>query len=503
MTQGFSPPPDSPSSIRGYSGLNADYLAWLAKRAPPAATQSSTALVIDPVNGKDNQSGFTAASAIKTNAEANKRLAGYSIDHNVTVTWTSYPAISTDPLRLDLNVVKGSSSSPLVTFQGPALTQLLSGTVAATTPRNRATNTPNQITQASLAAAHVSLRGRVTGGSRVNSRFWFAKDLGGGALRISEPAIADLTPSTGQFLTPTVLQNGDPFEVLQSTGTMMVDYVNVISSGGFYGGSQPLVYFLDLDLAPWTAASAVPFFNRACAIDMHNCRFTNVFPGLVGGGTGGFDFRSESSAANAQTWTSLLNCCALNKAVVFSGYRAIADSVDAGLYTQVFAGGSNYLSILNDVLFQDPISGGTLAAAIGAIDGGTLLVDAVGIMDHRVTSFSGMIVRDGGRLIFTPSFYGLGGYGWGTSASAVYGMEVSDDGTMRYRNAALLSVTGASGDFRVGARTSVEPFDLATRTYLAAVACTWANLAASATSKDNLHDVTHNARVYKSTAQHF
>jgi hypothetical protein len=450
--------------------------------------------------GDDRSSGYPN-SPIQSNDELNRRTRNVPITANLAINHLDYPPNFTDPLRLDLNLQQTRSGGspvggPVVIFQAPPL--LLKRTVqpiAASTPRVRSTNTPNSFSQAALDATDLTMRVRVPTGPRAGARCWLAKSLGGGAYRVSEPAIFDPDPFTGQIQTPVVLAAADPFVVEQASGAMCVDYIRVRGGNAAYG-NQAVVFFNDYDFNQWLPTGGATLVDTdGCVLLPVNCRFTGQFPDGSINGASSWMFRNAISEFTS--WVTLENCCGFNGFLALGGNNQPNDGVDVGLYTELGVTQGEYASFYNDVLLQDPIVGGSLTA--GLFSDGTALVDAVGVMDARYSG-GGIFAREDGRVLFTTLFYGLGGYAWGTSATGgVVGVEIDDDGSVRYRNANKLSITGAGGDIRMGNRLVGEPFDLATRTFLASINLTWPNIQNSAVSKDNVHDFTRRCSIRKST----
>lgn len=461
-------------------------------------TQSIT---VSPRFGDDRSSGYPNAP-IQSNVELQNRINNVPITANLAINHLDYPPNFTDPLRVDLTLQQTRSGGspvggPVVIFQGPPLIQKRTvQPIAASTPRVRSTNTPNSFSHGALDATDLTMRGRVPTGPRAGARFWLAKNLGGGAYRVSEPAIFDPNPFTGQIQTPVVLAPADPFVIEQASGAMCVDYIRARGGNAAYG-DQAVVFFNDYDFNQWLPTGGATLIDTdGCALLPVNCRLTGQLPDGSLNGTSAWTLRNAQSEFTS--WVTLENCCAFNAIVAISGNNQPNDGVDVGLYTELGVTQGEYASFYNDVLLQDPIFGGSLSA--GLFSDGTALIDAVGVMDARFGGGGGIFAREDGRILFTSLFYGLGGYGWGTSATAgTVGLEIDDDGSVRYRDPNKLSITGAAGDIRMGNRLVGEPFDIATHSFLASIALTWANIQNSAVSKDNVHDVTRRCSIRKST----
>lgn len=485
----------TPTSVRGYSSLTADQVAWLGTRVGPAAMQTATQLWADPINGKDNASGKTQGTGVKTWREVLKRIAAYPLSQPVLdVRFTSAPPVG-DAVRMDVAVQSTAGGvGPHITFYGPALVTQAQGTLSAVIARNRATNVPWDVQDGAVTTtADVASRIRIDVGARAGATTWVSKSTGAGRRRTGEWGTWDIV-NGGTRVTP---QAGDHYVVETSPGAQHLDYIRVISGDSGVYPNQVLVTFKDWDFTSGTSGGVSWVENRCAQLTFMNCRF-RAFDNV----------KVLTPVASPQVFTYFENCCGDNttgEIRFVQGGNPGYNLVDGGLYVNALlaeGGGGVWLDF--DVLIDGSSSlggGGT----IGALGGGSQVqIASAGIMDSGPggSGQGALVSRDGGVLIVTPtnSFYGSTGQVWGVSAFAnSLGARIDDGGRMRVRTPANMTVTGAAGDFKMCGSATAYPWDPATRTHLAAVNCTWANLAAKTILEDPLHD----AKVYVSSGVSF
>lgn len=170
-------------------------------------TLLQTSWFIDPVNGNDSASGLTSSTAIKTDAERQRRW-GFGptvLTQPTTLTYLSSPPV-TDIVNFDVIYENGAS----LNIVGIPTTSKASVPITAVTTLNRAANPPVpwDITGTGLDAADIGKIVTINQGARLNNYAVVLKDLGGGKVRVSpfgNNSITQTTTNTNSFVqvTPT------------------------------------------------------------------------------------------------------------------------------------------------------------------------------------------------------------------------------------------------------------------------------------------------------------
>lgn len=156
------------------------------------AFQSQATWFIDPINGNDANTGLTAATALKTDAQRQFRVGPiWTIKSDTTVTYLNDVSAS-DPCIftyiLGLNGVLRITGVATTTYTSPG-----SG-FSAVTNLNRATQTASSVTEAGMGAGRTGQRIRLTSGT-VNAIAWLDRDFGGGVYRTSPWGIVNTAAS--------------------------------------------------------------------------------------------------------------------------------------------------------------------------------------------------------------------------------------------------------------------------------------------------------------------
>lgn len=481
----------SGSATRGYGMLTADHISWLGARVAPAAMQTQTQLWVDPVNGKENASGKTAGTGVKTVAEACRRIRSYRLTTpGLDVRLASYPPSGTDPMQLDIESAQlGSTLTPIFNFYGPAYTQVGVGTMTAVTTRSG--NVPNEFTDgAVVTTGQEGYRLRISGGARVGAKTWVALSTGSGKRRTGEWIITD---PVNFFSTKLVPQVGDPYVIEKAPGACMLDYVRMRAGGnnGFSTGFWPMVLFHGFDFALPNGATGLLSNDGGGIIGYFDTNF--------GSGVGSVAVHSPSPMAYGTGGYQYFPNCYCQQGFNVGRGGVGENYIEAGVWGGVQVFGPAGLSVDLDALAQ---RNGAIHAIWGALNGGRLLIYAAGSMDsHGSGDGAPFLVQDDGEIIIAGagfSLYGSPGRIWGSSANGgSYGLSVRDKGVVRYNDGTQLTVTGASGDFRMGSQQTAYGFQ-AGGTYTAAIATTWNNL--RTTLLDNAHYPQTRSSIFKSSA---
>jgi len=450
-------------------------------------------IYIDGTNGNDENQGFYASAqmapaAIKTHGEFIRRL-GYTwhVYENSTIQYvTTYPS---DPLPLVIDMhQRQTGTGPIVNVNGPALTQFSAGSFSAVTDRDRALNTPYNVTDGVVVTTgDVQRRIRIVGGPRANARAWVAKSTGAGQRRTSEWVSV---PGTGFpiLMTQVTPQIGDQYVIEGAASSLILDHI-VIEVGGVGPiGNASQVFFNEIDFMP-VQANGVPMIqNGGSQLFMVNCGFTqgewqvwtDVRPGDNDAGltafvncmTGG---PATGGVANFHVYQGQYNTNLFGAGLVFGNLGVLNG---AGLFIDF------------DTLCQGNFCQPTVVST------GQLVVGTVGVMDF---------VNWGVTVIDALLAVNVGGSGakwiWGTTAAAgAFGMNIEDGGRFRYLDGTTITITGPGGDFQLGGSGVARAWDDVAGAYTANIACTWPNLMGGAL-KDNAHNLMHDAHAYKNSGQ--
>ena len=204
---------------------------------------TQTTWFIDPVNGSDAATGKTAVTALKTDAERQRRWHGpgwvATLLAPTTITYlSSLP--STDPVNFDVSLARGASLNILGTP-----TQTLAPTaLTAVTTLNAATQTPWDVTAVGLDASHVGKIIQITAGARVGNFATVLKDMGAGQVRTSPFGKATVSVALDPWIQVTP-QVGDNVQILTLTSLTVGSWKFRMLSGDYFSAVAPytnLVY---------------------------------------------------------------------------------------------------------------------------------------------------------------------------------------------------------------------------------------------------------------------
>jgi hypothetical protein len=413
-----------------------------------AGVMSQLTWFIDSVNGNDANSGQTAATALKTDAERQRRM-------GTTPFWNAgayHLRYLNDVGVNDTVVLAGTRASnsqifvhgSAVDHQGKAT--LFSGTIDLLTAQNPATNTPWQITSNAIpvtwvASGLIGQRLRLTSGAATGAISFPIKDLAAKKARFCEfrGAVSYVVPVNPSQLIATAtpaLTNTFVVESLVAIPTLLIT-LQAADNFTVNAGSPVIFDSVQIGSGDFT-------MDGADAIDFDGCIMT-LF---------------ENAAFILGT---ILSGCRLTISATISGPSFM--SLVAGYSDTLVTGSpsaqvivlSNFMvqgaqfvvpghaAWLHGAVFDSPSSG------IGLFENGTF---------HASTQ-SG-----------TLACWGSGNAGVGLEIKANYANYVSG-------SLAGFTITGTGGDFSIGGLTSISAYDQAARVYTATRTTSWANMAAT------------------------
>ncbi len=199
---------------------------------------SQAAWFIDPLNGSDSNTGLTATTALKTDAERQRRWGNFTVvAQPVTVTYLSSPP-ATDVVNYNVGYQTGGS----LTITGTKTVTNPAIALTAVTTLNRGTQTPWDVTGVGLGATDVGRLMRITSGARLNNYCGVAKDLTGGKVRVSPFGNLDVAgaQATGVCFSQVTPQAADVVEVftvpILTIGTMSFRALTVAIPTGTTNG---------------------------------------------------------------------------------------------------------------------------------------------------------------------------------------------------------------------------------------------------------------------------
>lgn len=472
---------------------------------------------IDAVNGNDANDGATAATALKTHAELSRRVSGQEINPPFVAsagTPIVYVNIMSDlPDSDPLSIEWFLGRDVALYYVGRVAETLATGTLTAVTAANPAANTPWAVTDAGLGGggipARLGQRFRITqAGARLNAIAWIAKDNGAGSARLSTPLIpcalgtADVFPGFpgANFLgfqsAPVTPQIGDAYAI-ERLVTVTIGSFKIRGLGNGPNLQSLQLVFGQLE------------FRRSDGLG------ENVFSPDGGG-----------DPVELTTWSCKVGPVVDPAAMLF---HSIDDYwVIGAILTQIRWYGAKHGGLTCSAEVAQALRYGitahehffflrdTLVQAQG-IRGPQLFISSAAVFDaidqsenrggHAVNI--GLIIQDLANHAGPPSNGSCFGPVWNNPSAegasrlwgannAGLGVAISAGSTMSYRAATLPTVTGAGGDFTLGAATQGRAWDEAGSAYTALRNLTWANLAAAigaAGFGGNAHNVQRNSHL--------
>jgi hypothetical protein len=369
--------------------------------------------------GNDNNSGQTAATAIRTHAELMSRIAGQEINVTVTIHVLNN-ALATE----DCHVVWNIGPEGNVRYLGYATSVLATGSITAKTDLDEATNVPFDITDAALSDSWTALglvngRLRITSGARAGAVAWVMKDLGAKKARVSQWK-QTAWPITNNY--PTVFpQIGDPY-VVETLSAIRSLRVNTQSDSGW-----DAVYFVN---------------NGRLTFDSFTINSTGFDVIVItGDGSRGYDnnfmncdLRFLDTAAGAHFYN-----CRLNNWTSQSSNTTAW--IDGGLLTGFFLNrGAGTLQL---------ISVSAQSTSFASIEEGIALT----LASESSGSHGGIGAFDSGEdgIIISGGYADVGSFIYG-SGNTGYGIRARDGGRIHYSAAALakMTIAGSVNDTIVG-----------------------------------------------------
>jgi hypothetical protein len=246
---------------------------WQRLETLSGAGVTQTAWFVDPVNGNDANNGQTAATALKTDAERQRRIgpAPFWTQAEYHIRYLN-DLPTTDPVLIVGQLVNPATNIYLhgnqVSGQGKAV--LASLAVDAITAQNTATNTPlkftsNGIVTSWTADGLLNQRCRMTSGAGLGGYVWPMLDLGAKQAQMSETEATAPSSFSNPFTFPTTAflpALNDTF-VVESLVTLGAVYVDL--TGGSSGASTNAVILDSLAFTGYTAVGIIAVNMVGCA----------------------------------------------------------------------------------------------------------------------------------------------------------------------------------------------------------------------------------------------
>jgi len=424
---------------------------WQRLETSSAAGVAQLNWFIDPVNGNDSNNGLTAATALKTDAERQRRMGTYPL-WNAGAYHLRYlndlPATDTFVLagRRESNsqiFVHGSA----VDHQGKAT--LFTGTIDVLGTLNRATGT-NESWLITASALPVSW----TASGLINSRLRLTSGTPGAISGVMK----DLTAKQArvcQFRAP-------------------VSYTVPVNPTSYFFNSTPVAG------NTFVVESLVQIPTVLITIDAADTFAVNlgapvIFDSLALG-SGDMMFKCSDVIVFDGCVYTMFDLMGQSNELLLSGSIAVTGCfIGASHAVCALAAGFSAVDVLTETGSQQVIVDSDFM-----VQGGAFLVNGNVSWAHGAVFDSS---REGINISAFGTFHGTTQAGtffcWGKGNTGV-GLRVGE----RYADyisgqVAGFTITGTGGDFSVRNVTSIRPFDDATGAYAAAAATTWANLAAA------------------------
>lgn len=429
------------------SGLTSDNISivnsglggrWLRSPIPDPSWVYVTDWFIDPSTGNDEAAGSSLAPLLSW-AELNRRWGlGARIPQSVSVTLVN-DLLDADPLEFDIKIINGSEISILGT---PTVRR--AGSVTSLISKNRATNTPIQITDSGMSGTwttDLNKRVTLTSGPNTGVWAWVNKDLGSKKARTTD-WVGDLF-GVGSYSPPIV---GNTYKVENLTKVRLgLCHADADLSTNGVGD----VYFQDIE---FSGSSGAYFYLNTISSYF-------IFYGCL------INFTIEIYGDNG---FSFYNCNLVGGGIQTHGLNFAA----AGRL-----GGENGFTIAGGVF---AIDFGTFVDGTGVlVQNGKVLIGEMACFDctipaHTTVSGSGLQIAEG-------SSARVDGYGiWG-SGNAGYGISLKTNSSIEY-NVNLGTVTGALGDLSINGKVTARSWNNNSGIFTNNRAATWTNFGTALSS---------------------
>jgi hypothetical protein len=415
---------------------------------------------IDPVNGNDANDGATAATALQSDAERQRRMGSYPI-------WSSgayHLRYLNDLLPSDTFVLAGRRETnsqifvhgSTVDHQGKAT--LFTGVIDVLGTLNRATGTneswlitSNALPVSWTASGLLNKRIRLTSGAATGAISGVMKDLGAKQARVCQfrAPVSYTVPVNPSGFTSTSTPVATNTFVVESLVCLPTVLITLDSADNFSTNLGSPVIFDSVVLGINAAQTLGDFVLKSSdVIVLDGCGWTM------------FDLLAECielliSGSIAEVSANL----GANVAILLLAAGFSATTVSSS------AGGNNNVTVQSDFMVQGARF--LVNGPVGWLRGAVFDAPGPGAVQ--------MITN--GR--FDGSTQAGSFFCWG-KGNAVVGLAVGV-GTVSYLagQVAGFTITGTGGDFSVRAVTTIRPFDNTTGAYVATAATTWAILAAA------------------------
>lgn len=434
--------------------------------------------VVDFVNGNDSTGTGSAAAPLKTWARA-LQIWGLNADWNAG----AYRFVSLADVLLannDLIYVPGilrrnstfifaSSLTPGV-GQSVLYTSVAGMTAATAMSRTTGSGTRPTITDAAVPTgtwagaglistnAAPNKRIRLTDGARPGAVAFPQRDEGAGKVDVSPwilPVVLNGPILAAMFSTASFNVAGTEHFVVEKLTTVDMLIVDaVVENDGTTNTGICSIACDSLNVISYTMTKPTTAFQGRTMF-FWGCASLTPVPASATAAIGAFYQSSQTKGGNFVQGGTNINCVACHQTTRWAPGAGCSLTLD----------------------------GDTIAEGVPITDDNGRGQVTIGTAASFNSTTSGMICSGEQNTRTTSSVYQTGGLLWGSGAADV-GLNVRSGARFQIRNpftfpGACPSITGTAGDFRLGGLLTARSWIEATAAYTAAIATTWANLAAA------------------------
>ena len=397
---------------------------------------------IDPATGDDENSGAVGAP-LATHGELARRWGTDPVLRQSTTVHIVGDLGQTDIVNIAVRIKAGAT----LTYQGATPTATYTGTIDGVTARDRATNQQWEIQDLGIPSWNdvEGERLALTSGASAGCVSWVDTDIGGGWANTGEWYDSGL----GTYGTPQV---GDDFEV-QSLVTMNVGLIEVLPESDNTVDGTPLFIMSDIHVEAGVPGTRGFFqvYSRVSSL-IYGCKF-QLSPLMTSGGQ-----------------VVVYNCFSSQGYGVVGGWLWNEAGITKGNYSAHASQAGSAIHLDGDIIVKG--EGCWVAPGASVEVGAAAFIDNIPQSGFNEDG-SGIFVESGGSFSMR---YGVKGVRaiWGSSNTG-YGLHAQPGAVVSLSG--TTSVTGGSGDFRVGGTTTPRAWDEALGSYTNQRAATWANWA--------------------------
>lgn len=440
--------------------------------SPPAGSRVTQEIwYVDPASGNDRNDGASSGTAIKTFAELARRWGPDPVFECASpLTSFAYEIyvlsnmVRTDPLRIIGNGRLGAETALAIIG---ARTTVSSRTFTAASNATRSTNTAATLTDSGVATWTVGTRIRTASGDKVT---YVMKDNGAHVARVMAPAIPTFGSHANQvnWFVPSVTAStiGTVAYVTETLTQIYLGDFKLWDEKSFspnYGVFSELV-FQDCDFVSDAGMSVqLPIGN--CIKNFVACRFSSL---------------CELTQFHSACY---FNSCYFHQGLLVIGGVAVVNSCLAAKQNGAAYGGFVAYGTAASLLID--LDSASQGSPIIGMNGANLQIGTACVFDAATNALAaegtGLVIggagysgsSSAGALLKT--FAGGTHALWG-SGNAAYGVRVGAGGNLVCQTVAALTITGTSGDFKLGSATSGPATSALGVLSVGAIAYTWALL---------------------------